>query len=137
MQGRIKPPLPTRARDQARRLRQTSTKPEKELWYRLRGGRLNGHKFRRQHPIPPYVADFYCDARRLIIEVDGSQHDPQMDRKRTLYLEAQGLKVLRFWNNEVLQQMEAVLEVILHALEDRIIIPTPLPEGEGLTHQER
>jgi very-short-patch-repair endonuclease len=117
MQGRIKPPLPTRARKQARDLRQTSTEVERELWYRLRGARLSGHKFRRQHPIPPYVVDFYCDAARLIIELDGSQHGLEVDHARTSYLEAQGLKILRFWNNDVLQQMNAVLEVILSTAE--------------------
>jgi very-short-patch-repair endonuclease len=110
---------------------------ERELWYRLRGGRLNGHKFRRQHPIPPYVVDFYCEAGRLIVELDGSQHDLEIDQVRTSYLEAQGLKVLRLWNNDVLQQMDVVLEVILRTLEGRTLTPTPLPEGEGLTSQER
>ncbi|WP_229679379.1 endonuclease domain-containing protein [Dyella caseinilytica] len=129
--------MPTRTREQARHLRQTSTEAERELWYRLRGGRLNGHKFRRQHPIPPYVADFYCDTNRLVIELDGSQHDPQTDKTRTLYLEAQGLKVLRFWDNDVLQQMDAVLEVIFSSFEDRTLTPTPLPRGEGLTSEER
>jgi very-short-patch-repair endonuclease len=137
MQGRIKPPLPTRTREQARHLRQTGTEVEKELWYRLRGGRLGGHKFRRQHPIPPYVVDFYCEAARLIVELDGSQHGSEIDQARTSYLEAQGLKVLRFWNNDVLQQMDVVLEVILSFLEGRTLTPTPLPKGEGLTSQER
>ena len=83
----------------------------------LRGSLLNGYKFRRQHPIPPYVVDFYCDAKRLVVELDGSQHNMEVDRTRTLYLQSQGLKVLRFWDNEALQQTEAVLEAILQALE--------------------
>lgn len=107
------------------------------MWYRLRAARLDGLKFRRQHPIPPYVADFYCAACKLVIELDGSQHDDQMDRERTRFFKARGLEVLRFWDNEVLQQMEAVIEAILRAAHDRTLTPTPLPEGEGLKSEEQ
>jgi very-short-patch-repair endonuclease len=96
MHGRIKPPLPTRTRNQSRQLRQAATEAEQKLWYYLRGGRLNGYKFRRQHAVPPYIVDFYCDAKRLVIELDGSQHNLQVDKARTRYLESQGLKILRF-----------------------------------------
>ncbi|QAU23670.1 endonuclease domain-containing protein [Dyella sp. M7H15-1] len=113
MPERIKPPLPTRTRDNARQLRKSATEAEQKIWYYLRGGRLNGYKFRRQHSIPPYVVDFYCDAKHLVIELDGSQHNLEVDRGRTLYLQSQGMKILRFWDNEVLQQTEAVLEAIL------------------------
>ena len=137
MHGRIKPPLPTRTRDRSRNLRQASTEAEKELWYHLLAGRLNGYKFRRQHPVPPYIVDFYCEAKRLVIELDGSQHNIQVDLRRTQYLESQGMGILRFWDNEVLQQADAVLEAILSVLEDRTLTPTPLPEGEGLISDER
>ena len=72
MQDHIKPPLPSRTRDHARDLRQATTDAEQRLWFYLRGGRLNGLKFRRQHPIPPYIVDFYCGAKKLVVELDGS-----------------------------------------------------------------
>jgi very-short-patch-repair endonuclease len=81
--------------------------------------------------VPRYMVDFYCDARRLVIELDGSQHNVQVDEVRTRYLESQGLKVLRFWDNEVLQQTDAVLEAILNALEHRTLTPNPSPDGRG------
>jgi len=93
---------------------------------------LNGWKFRRQHPIPPYIADFYCESAKLVIELDGSQHSDDVDAMRNRYLESLGLKVLRYWDNEVLQQTDAVLEAILGVVENRTLTPTPLPEGEGL-----
>jgi very-short-patch-repair endonuclease len=127
-----KPPLPTRTRDHARELRRQSTDAEQRLWLHLRAGRLNGLKFRRQHPIPPYVADFYCESARLVIELDGSQHNEGVDDARTRFLELLGLKVLRYWDNEVLQQTDAVLEAIWSVAQDRTLSPTPLPEGEGL-----
>ena len=106
----------------ARQLRQRQTDAEKRLWYHLRARRLGGHKFRRQHPVGPYIADFYCEAARLVIEVDGGGHNepPQRvsDQRRTLCLERLGLRVLRFWNDEVLVHTEQVLEVLLSALED-------------------
>ena len=102
------------------------------LWYRLRAGRLSGLKFRRQHPIPPYVVDFYCEAKKLVVELDGSQHDVTVNQVRTKFLESCDLKVLRYWDNDVLQQTDAVLEAILDAVGDRTLTPTPLPTGEGL-----
>ncbi|MEW9625746.1 endonuclease domain-containing protein [Rhodanobacter geophilus] len=132
MPEHINPPLPTRTREQSRGLRKSGTDAEHKLWYHLRAGRLNGLKFRRQHPVPPYVVDFYCEAKKLVVELDGSQHDEVVDQARTKFLESRGLKVLRYWDNEVLQQMDAVLEAILRAVENRTLTPTPLPEGEGL-----
>ncbi|WP_201316129.1 DUF559 domain-containing protein [Dyella sp. EPa41] len=129
-QGR-KPPLPTRTRGYAREWRRQGTEAEQRLWLHLRAGRLGGLKFRRQHPIPPYIADFYCEAARLIIELDGSQHGEDRDEMRTRYLESLGLLVLRYWDNEVLQQTAVVLEAIWSAAQDRTLTPTPLPEGEG------
>ena len=132
MPERINPPLPTRTHEQSLELRRSSTEAELKHWYRLRGGRLNGLKFRRQHPMSPYVVDFYCAAKKLVVELDGSQHDEVVDHARTRFLEAQGMKVLRYWDNDVPQQTDAVLEAILGAAENRTLTPTPLPEGEGL-----
>jgi len=137
MQERIKPPLPTRTREHARELRQGGTDAEHKLWQRLRAGQLNGLKFRRQHPVPPYIVDFYCNAMKLVVELDGSQHNDEVDRTRTRFLESQGLKVLRYWDNEVLQQMDVVLEAILSAIGNRTLTPTPLPSGEGLEGEDR
>ena len=132
MPGTIKPPLPTSTRQHARDLRQSETDAERKLWYQLRAGRLNGMKFRRQHPVPPYIVDFYCEAMQLVVELDGSQHNVEFDRERTRFLEMRGLKILRYWDNEVLEQMGAVLEAIVNATENRTLTPTPLPVGEGL-----
>jgi very-short-patch-repair endonuclease len=137
MLERIKPPLPTRTREHARELRQGGTDAEHKLWQRLRAGQLNGLKFRRQHPVPPYIVDFYCNAMKLVVELDGSQHNDEVDRTRTRFLQSQGLKVLRYWDNEVLQQMDVVLEVILSAAGNRTLTPTPLPSGEGLEGEDR
>ena len=99
----------------ARNLRKTQTDAEARLWQRLRNRRLANCKFRRQHPIGPYIADFVCIERRLVIEVDGGQHAAQekKDNARTAYLESKGFRVVRFWNHDVLTEMDAVLERIL------------------------
>jgi very-short-patch-repair endonuclease len=86
------------------------------LWQALRARRLGGHKFRWQWSLYPYVADFCCLESRLIVEVDGSQHTPECDRARTAALQARGFRILRFWNNDVLTNMDGVLLVILEAL---------------------
>ena len=127
MSQTTKPPLPSRSLAAARRLPQSSTDAERRLWQRLRAGQLEGLKFRRQHPLPPYVLDFYCDAIKLAVELDGSQHSEEGDRLRTRFLEAQGLMVLRFWDNEVLMQTDAVVEAILNSASTRTLTPTPLP----------
>jgi very-short-patch-repair endonuclease len=108
------------------------TDAEREMWFHLRAGRINGLKFRRQHPLPPYVVDFYCHAPKLVIEVDGSQHTESEDAIRTATLQRQGLTVLRFWDNDVLTNTDAVLEAIFNAVATRTLTPTPLPMGEGL-----
>lgn len=117
---RLRPKLAPERRaitDRARNLRTHSTDAERLIWYRVRGGRLAGLKFRRQHPCGPYVADFVCEEKSLVIEIDGGQHASHAarDMKRTKFLEAQGYRVLRFWNNEVLGNLDGVLEVILRA----------------------
>jgi very-short-patch-repair endonuclease len=128
----IKPPLPTDTLHNARRLRREMTDAERRLWQHLRAGRFDGLKFRRQHPVPPYVADFCCVSVRLIVELDGSQHCEEIDTARTRYLGSQGWRVMRFWNNDVLLQTEAVLDAIWNAINDRTLSPTPLPMEEGL-----
>ena len=99
----------------AAQLRTQSTDAEKRLWGALRNRQLAGYKFRRQFPIPPYIADFICLEMRLIIELDGGQHADAAayDAARTAFLEQQGFRVLRFWNNDVLGNTEGVLEEIL------------------------
>lgn len=101
----------------ARRLRKNPTDAETRLWSRLRRKKLDGRRFRRQAPLGPYVADFVCFEARLIVEVDGGQHaERAADAKRTAWLEGQGHRVLRFWNNDVLGNIEGVVEAIRTAL---------------------
>ena len=127
-----KPPLPNRSLDTARKLRGEQTDAERALWRLLRSGQLDGWKFRRQHAIPPYVVDFYCHAAALIVELDGSQHSEVVDAQRTAFFTAKGLTVLRFWNDDVLLQPDAVAEAIFNVVGNRTLTPTPLPVGEGL-----
>jgi very-short-patch-repair endonuclease len=101
----------------ARRLRTTPTDAEMRLWSRLRRRQLAGFRFRRQHPMGPYVVDFFCPDTKLVVEVDGGQHaDSATDAVRTRWLEARGYRVVRFWNNDVLANTEGVLLAILGAL---------------------
>jgi very-short-patch-repair endonuclease len=102
----------------ARSLRKNQTDVEKLLWQQLRNRRLCNYKFRRQFSIAPYIVDFVCIELKLIIELDGGQHahQAQYDDQRTLFLEQRGFKVLRFWNNEVIDNMEGVLESIRLAI---------------------
>ena len=102
------------ATSRARALRQASTDAERRLWTALRGSKL-GVKFRRQVAIGRYIADFVCPARRLIVEVDGGQHNIEVDSARTSFLEGQGYSVLRFWNNEVLSNIDGVCHTIAAA----------------------
>jgi primosomal protein N' (replication factor Y) len=104
--------------DVARRLRRENTDAEGALWRLLRSRSL-GHKFRRQHPVPPYVLDFACVALRLVVEVDGGQHGPERDGARDASMQAQGWLVLRYWNNEALGNQAGVLADILRVAEDR------------------
>ena len=115
----------------AKSLRKSQTDAEIKLWYYLRAHRFMSLKFKRQKPIGQYIVDFVCIEQKLIIELDGGQHAEQVeaDEKRTGFLESEGYQVLRFWNNQVLQEMESVLEAI-HT--EFALSPTPLPHaGEG------
>ena len=115
-----RPAISDRTRQHAQKLRRTMTEAEQCLWYHLRNRRLNDYKFKRQHPIGNYIADFICLEKHLIIEADGGQHnDNPRDDARTAWLQAQGYTVLRYWNHDILQQTEAVLNHILHHLESR------------------
>jgi len=97
-------------RDLARRFRSELTPHERRLWYLLRDRRFEGEKFRRQVPIGPYIADFASLSRKLVIELDGGQHsESQRDTKRDDYLRTEGWTVLRFWNNELIENREGVL----------------------------
>ena len=104
----------------ARQLRKRMTDAESQLWRHLRRRNIEGFKFRRQHPLGPFVADFACLEARLIVEIDGGQHDEResYDGRRDAWLSQQGYRVLRFWNNEVLCETESVLEVIRDSLLD-------------------
>jgi len=100
----------------ARHLRRNMTDAEREIWHHLRNRAFMGYKFRRQHPVGPYIVDFACPARRLVVELDGGQHDAAVDAERTRYLERCGYRLLRFWNNDVFKQQDAVLAAIFVAL---------------------
>ncbi|PJI42448.1 endonuclease domain-containing protein [Ferrovibrio sp.] len=103
----------------ARTLCKSMTDAERRLWSLLRDRQLGGHKFRRQHPLGSYVLDFACVGQQLAVEVDGGQHaNSEHDRQRTSWLEEQGWRVLRFWNNEVLTNAEGVIRRIAEALRE-------------------
>jgi very-short-patch-repair endonuclease len=114
----------------AKTLRKNSTDAENLLWRRLRAGRLRNLKFRRQVPIGNYVADFVCIESKIVIECDGGQHmESSSDTTRDTAIGKLGFKVLRFWNNDILKNIDGVLEVILD--ECTSPHPGPLPKGEG------
>jgi very-short-patch-repair endonuclease len=125
---------PTR---RAQQLRNNATEAERKLWGYLSRRQLGGYKFSRQMPIGPFICDFLCRERGLVIEVDGGQHaDNVSDARRTAFLRSEGLTVLRFWNNEVLTNVEGVLTTVLASLDDnpsskRSTHPQPLPQAGG------
>jgi len=115
--------------ERARQLRQKQTSPEALLWQLLRNRQVLGFKFRRQHQFGDYIADFYCHEAQLVVECDGSAHDPNEawhhDQERDAYMTAQGLRTLRFTNDQILKDTESVLDEIVSYL------PLPLGEGRG------
>ena len=115
----------------AQTLRRNRTDAEGLLWHYLRNNQLDGHRFRRQHPIGPYIVDFACLARKILIELDGSQHAERQDndKKRDAFLRAQGYRVLRFWNNEVFENCFGVLERIYEAVTENPPPQPPAPDG--------
>jgi very-short-patch-repair endonuclease len=129
--------LPEDIRAYAREMRSKMTDAEALLWMLLRNRRIAGAKFRRQHPVGRYILDFYCDDKKLGIELDGGQHGERVkyDKQRDDWLRAQRIQILRFWNNQMLAETEAVMEVIYKTVvsaetgQTRIL---PLPQaGEG------
>jgi len=118
----------------AHRLRRKQTDAERRLWSRLRDRRLAGARFRRQHPIGPFIADFCCTEAKLVIELDGGQHALQQkaDRARTEFFESQGYAVRRFWDNEIFTNIDGILQRIIDALSAKGSRPSPcpLPRGE-------
>jgi very-short-patch-repair endonuclease len=116
----------------ARRLRSTQTDAERRLWSVLRANRLAGWKFKRQEQIGDYIVDFVCFKARLIVEADGSQHaESTTDATRDAYMDGEGFRVLRFWNNDILGNTDGIATVILTALETPLPNPSPA-RGEGL-----
>jgi very-short-patch-repair endonuclease len=109
-------PVRRQINSSAARLRLYRTDAEDQLWQALRNRRLNGYKFRFQHSLGPFVVDFACLDANLIIEVDGGQHNDEIDAQRTAFLEAKGFRILRFWNHDVLTNRDGVLVVIQAAL---------------------
>lgn len=135
---RVKVPSSSFLRDHSRSLRRDQTDAERKLWMHLRNRQVGGVKFRRQHFITPFIADFCCPEKQLIIELDGGQHAERVeaDRRRTGFLESQGYRVIRFWNHEVLENIEGVLEQVVTILNDPHPIPLPSRErgGENKDH---
>ena len=124
--------------ERARELRRNPTEWEVRLWRHLSKSQLSG-KFRRQHVIFPYICDFFCPSKGLIIELDGDTHDAEHDRKRDARLSRQGFATLRFGNADVRENIEGVMTAIARTLRDRpdrwsgMPHPNPSPEGEGLS----
>ena len=105
---------------QRKNLRQNSTSPERIVWQKLRSRQIGGFKFRRQHNIGKFIVDFYCDEIKLVIEIDGDVHayQKEYDKKRQLFLENRGLRIIRYTNNEVRTNLMGVLEDILKKGEE-------------------
>jgi very-short-patch-repair endonuclease len=115
---------PEKSRPQ--QLRTNATEAEQKIWYFLRNRQFEKFKFRRQHPIGVYIVDFVCLTEKLVVELDGGQHAERVpyDERRTKALSEKGYRLLRFWNNDVMQNTEAVLETILAELN---ACPSPSP----------
>lgn len=112
----------------AKKMRHNPTEAENKMWQILRNNQL-GYKIRRQHQIGQYIVDFICLEKKLIIECDGGQHNETVDKERTLFLENEGFRVIRFWNNEILNNIEGCWEIIQKSLNDCTPHPNPLPQG--------
>lgn len=121
--------------ENAKSLRRTMTDAEQKLWYHLRAHRFMGRKFKRQKPLGRYVVDFVCLEEKLIIELDGGQHAENLeyDQERDSWLRSQGYTVLRFWNNELMNETEGVLERIRLALINEAVSSETLSPGPSPT----
>ena len=124
----IPPPQKMRTRE----LRKNATPAERRLWQALRASQLEGFKFSRQIAIGPFIADLVCRTQRLVIELDGGQHGNAVDRARQMFIENQGYRVLRFWNYQLMRDLDIVVGVILSALHAGQNPPPtpPVPGGE-------
>ncbi|MGI9229865.1 MAG: endonuclease domain-containing protein [Gammaproteobacteria bacterium] len=124
--GDIKRQYTTTSKKNANSLRKSQTDAENLLWYHLRNKQLDGHKFRRQQPIGNYIVDFVCMSQKLVVELDGGQHAEQQarDKERDTWLHKQGYRILRFWNNDVIENCYGVLETIDLALGGSLGIET-------------
>jgi len=130
--------LPEDIRIWAREMRGRMTDAENLLWKLLRNRRIAGAKFRRQHPMGRYILDFYCDEKKVCIELDGGQHAEAIiyDKKRDMWLNASVIRVLRFWNNQVLTETEEILEeiyrILVEGTQADTLTPNPSPaSGRG------
>jgi len=115
------------------------TDAERRLWRVLRGKQLAGYKFRRQAPIGKYIVDFVCFEKKLIVELDGGQHasQEQQDEIRTRWLQSQGYRVIRFWNNEALACTDGIFQLIQEALESDVVPPDPPPQSSPTRGEEQ
>ena len=138
-EGGVRGQVQEHLRRYARRLRREQTDAERRLWSRLRDRRLVGARFRRQHPMGPFISDFCCTEAKLVIVLDGGQHAlrKRSDAERTAFLEGQGYRVIHFWDNDVLTNMEGVLHRIVEALgvKGSSPLPYPLPRGERVAEK--
>jgi very-short-patch-repair endonuclease len=114
-------------RTRSRELRQNATEAERILWRAISARKVAGARFNRQVPVGPFICDFVARSSKLVIEVDGGHHTPQADASRTAYLESQGYEVIRFWNTDVLQNLDGVVATINSKLAGR---PSPSPSRE-------
>lgn len=120
-------PYNLQLKDRSREMRKNPTEAEKALWRILKSGNLTKLTFSRQKPLGNYIVDFYCSKAQLVIEVDGYSHavleQKRYDEERTAYLQGFNLKVLRFWNNEVIQNSEGVYETIIQTIKETPLAP--------------
>ena len=125
--------------ENAKLLRRNLTDAEQKLWYHLRAHRFMGRKFKRQKPMGRYVVDFVCLEEKLIIELDGGQHaeSVEYDHVRDSWLRSEGYTVLRFWNNELMNEMGGVLEQIRLTLDSGVRTLSPSPSGKTTSHSTR
>ena len=139
--ARVKLPLPPDLLAFARSLRKQQPDAEQLMWLMLRNRRFLNWKFKRQHSFPPYILDFFCEDLKLAVELDGGQHNEvagqAKDEGRSIYLRSRGIEIARYWNNDVLQNLDAVLEDLMARCVQRAspspgATRHPLPEGEGL-----
>jgi len=124
--------------EKSRQLRKNMTPQERKLWYIIRNRQFYGYRFRRQFPLGQYIVDFICREKKIVIEIDGGQHNEikniQYDNKRTEYLISEGYKVIRFWNNDIDKNMGGVYNKLKEVFEigENITPPQPSPSREGV-----